>query len=169
MSHSLSVKEHTSGCCLEMIPFLLLLYLLKALLNFDVFGQTVEGDEGDVNQKDNSEDNEEHYNEDTFEKSYEVSSWTGSESGDDDEEDTDITNVTDDSNEHQEEIIDEEAGNSDRSDDADQQNTSRSDSENVSESEGCSDIPVDTIYETDWYKLHINTKYYLGIVDDSKR
>ena len=182
MATSLSVKEHTSGCCLEMITLLVLLYLLKTLLNFDVFGQQVPAKceaeskkEEDIKQKDDSEDNDD--NEDTFEKSYEVSSWIGSETGEEgeEEEDTDITNVTDDSNEHHEEIIDEQAGKTEVSDDTDQQNESRddteneSDSDNVSDCDGFSDMSNDTIYDTDWYKVHLNTKHIPGSVDGSKR
>ena len=38
----LSVKDHTSACCLEMISVLALIYFLKTLLNFDVFGQSLQ-------------------------------------------------------------------------------------------------------------------------------
>ena len=100
-----SVRDHVSACGLEMISLFALLYFLKTLLHFDVFGQSLQQvpqrdqheeknyvKEKEVNEeekevkeeekavKEVEEDGEEEdddYNEDTVEKSYSVSSWSG--------------------------------------------------------------------------------------------
>ena len=111
-----TVRDHVSACGLEMISLFALLYFLKTLLHFDVFGQSLHqvarqeqlseknsvkqevdivNDVKEVKEAEDVEDVEEDgvdededYNEDTVEKSYSVSSWScpGSAQGRSEEE-----------------------------------------------------------------------------------
>ena len=176
------MRDQVSACGLEMISLFALLYFLKTLLHFDVFGQSLqqvaqreeqaqkhnvkhqqaeeaEKVKEEVEEVEEEAEEDEDYNEDTVERSYSVSSWSwpGSVHSDNDEdEEADITSVRGDSRCEEEEIIDEipadHEGAADTQISSDQDDR-RDEIECESDS---SDLISDceAIYSTDWYTDH---------------